>query len=80
MDSKSEINKSMRTELFGWLIGVHTEYKLSQQGLYLTTNVVDRFLAINAVKDEDLLLVGIGAMLIASKYEGNNLKVCIFPL
>jgi cyclin B len=81
MDSKSEINKSKRAKLYDWLIGVHTKYELSQQVIYLTMNVVDRFLAVNAVTNENLLLVGIGVMLITSKYEETqHLKVCIFPL
>ncbi|MED6198626.1 G2/mitotic-specific cyclin S13-7 [Stylosanthes scabra] len=37
--------------------------------LYLTLNIVDRFLSMRAVPRRELQLVGISSMLIASKYE-----------
>jgi len=37
--------------------------------LYLTVNIIDRYLSIQGAKKKELQLVGITAMLIASKYE-----------
>lgn len=37
--------------------------------LYLTVNLVDRFLAVQPLLGEKLQLVGVTAMLLASKYE-----------
>ncbi|XP_073222884.1 G2/mitotic-specific cyclin S13-7-like isoform X4 [Cicer arietinum] len=69
MDSQPEINERMRAILVDWLVDVHTKFELSPETLYLTINIVDRFLAINLVSRRELQLVGISAMLMASKYE-----------
>lgn len=37
--------------------------------LYLTTNLIDRYLSINSVSRKNLQLVGVTAMLLAAKYE-----------
>ena len=37
--------------------------------LFLTTNIIDRYLAIQSVERKRLQLVGMTALLIASKYE-----------
>lgn len=69
IDSQPEINESMRAILVDWLIDVHRKFELSPETLYLTINIVDRFLAIKIVSRRELQLVGISAMLMASKYE-----------
>lgn len=69
MDSQPEINVKMRAILIDWLVQVHNKFELSQETLYLTINIVDRFLASKATPRKELQLVGLGAMLIASKYE-----------
>ncbi|XP_045793223.1 G2/mitotic-specific cyclin S13-7-like [Trifolium pratense] len=69
MDSQPEINEKMRAILIDWLVDVHTKFQLSPEALYLTINIVDRFLAVKLVPRRELQLVGISAMLMASKYE-----------
>lgn len=69
MDSQPEINAKMRGILVDWLVQVHNKFDLSRETLYLTINLVDRFLATKATPRKELQLVGLGAMLIASKYE-----------
>ncbi|KAJ1405257.1 Cyclin-like [Sesbania bispinosa] len=69
MDSQPEINERMRAILVDWLIDVHSKFDLSLETLYLTINIVDRFLAVKTVPRRELQLVGISAMLMASKYE-----------
>ncbi|XP_022924970.1 G2/mitotic-specific cyclin S13-7-like [Cucurbita moschata] len=69
MDSQPEINTSMRAILVDWLVDVHNKFELSPETFYLTINIIDRFLARKAVPRRELQLLGIGAMLIASKYE-----------
>ncbi|CAJ2642528.1 unnamed protein product [Trifolium pratense] len=68
-DSQPEINEKMRAILIDWLVDVHTKFELSPEALYLTINIVDRFLAVKLVPRRELHLVGISAMLMASKYE-----------
>lgn len=69
MESQPEINESMRAILVDWLVDVHRKFDLSVETLYLTINIIDRFLAIKTVPRRELQLVGISAMLMASKYE-----------
>ncbi|KAH9675274.1 Cyclin-B1-2 [Citrus sinensis] len=67
--TQTEISERMRAILVDWLIDVHQEFELSQETLYLTINIIDRFLSVKVVSRRELQLVGMGAMLIASKYE-----------
>ena len=69
MDSQPEINDKMRAILVDWLIDVHRKFELSPETLFLTINIIDRFLAVKTVPRRELQLVGISAMLMASKYE-----------
>lgn len=69
MDSQPEINSKMRGILVDWLIEVHKKFELVPESLYLTVNIVDRFLSVKAVPRRELQLVGISSMLVACKYE-----------
>ncbi|CAJ1916091.1 unnamed protein product [Sphenostylis stenocarpa] len=69
IDSQPEINEKMRAILVDWLIDVHSKFELSLETLYLTINIIDRFLSVKTVPRRELQLVGISAMLMASKYE-----------
>ncbi|KAI3804139.1 hypothetical protein L1987_32311 [Smallanthus sonchifolius] len=69
MNSQPEINDKMRAILIDWLIEVHNKFELTNETLYLTINIVDRFLAAETVARRELQCVGMSAMLIASKYE-----------
>lgn len=64
-----EINEKMRAILIDWLIEVHLKFELMPETLYLTVNIIDRYLSIEAVTRKNLQLVGITAMLLACKYE-----------
>ena len=59
----------MREILVDWLIEVHLKFKLLPETLYLTVNLIDRYLEKQNVLRNKLQLVGVTAMLIASKYE-----------
>ncbi|XP_021776144.1 G2/mitotic-specific cyclin S13-7-like [Chenopodium quinoa] len=69
MDSQPDINEKMRSILVDWLIEVHYKFELRQETLYLTINIIDRFLSMKVVPRKELQLVGIASMLIACKYE-----------
>ncbi|XP_074306784.1 G2/mitotic-specific cyclin S13-7-like [Silene latifolia] len=69
MASQPEINEKMRAILVDWLIEVHDRFNLFPETLYLTINLVDRFLSLKAVPRRELQLLGIGCMLISCKYE-----------
>ncbi|KAH9621684.1 hypothetical protein KSS87_015227, partial [Heliosperma pusillum] len=69
MGIQPDINEKMRAILVDWLIEVHHKFELRQETLYLTINIIDRFLSMKAVPRKELQLVGIASMLIACKYE-----------
>ncbi|KAK2974060.1 hypothetical protein RJ640_015392, partial [Escallonia rubra] len=69
MDSQPEINDRMRSILVDWLTEVHHKFELMPETFYLTVNILDRYLSAERVPRKELQLVGISAMLMASKYE-----------
>ncbi|KAK9286189.1 hypothetical protein L1049_014572 [Liquidambar formosana] len=64
-----DINDKMRAILIDWLIEVHYKFELMDETLFLTINLVDRFLERHTVARKRLQLVGVTAMLLACKYE-----------
>ncbi|KAJ4778756.1 Cyclin family protein [Rhynchospora pubera] len=68
---QTDANPRRRTILMDWIIEVHHRFKLRPETLYLTVYIIDRYLSLeeNLVPKTELQLVGICAMLIASKYE-----------
>jgi len=65
------ITPRMRSILINWLAQVGLQFKLLQETLYLTVDIIDRFLSLQGTKLQykSLQLVGVAAMLIACKYE-----------
>ena len=59
----------MRSILVDWLVEVHLKFKLLPETLYLTVGIIDRYLAKREVTRPKLQLVGVTALLLASKYE-----------
>ncbi|XP_031407630.1 cyclin-A2-1-like [Punica granatum] len=66
---QQDITPNMRGILIDWLVEVSEEYKLAADTLYLTVNLIDRFLSQNYIEKQRLQLLGVTCMLIASKYE-----------
>ncbi|PON74132.1 Cyclin [Parasponia andersonii] len=69
MGLQTDINAKMRSILVDWLVEVHHKFELMPETLYLTINIVDRFLSMKVVPRRELQLVGISSMLLACKYE-----------
>jgi hypothetical protein len=69
MQKQPHINERMRSILIDWIIEVHFQFKLKVESLFLTVNLIDRYLEKCSVTKETLQLVGVSAMLIACKYE-----------
>lgn len=60
----------MRAILVDWIIKVHMKFKLLPETLFLTVNLVDRYLSVvMGIKKEEIQLVGVAALMIAAKYE-----------
>ena len=69
MKYQSDINEKMREILFDWLIEVHKKYKLSDNTLYITGNLIDRFTERKPeLKRTKYQLIGVSALFIAGKY------------
>jgi len=72
MESQTDINGKMRAILIDWLIEVHMKYRLRPETLFLTVNLIDRYLSRAHVMRKKLQLVGVVAMQIAAKFEEIN--------
>ncbi|KAG6409637.1 hypothetical protein SASPL_127678 [Salvia splendens] len=66
---QQDITKGMRGILIDWLVEVSEEYALVPDTLYLTVNLIDRYLSENYIEKQKLQLLGVTCMLISSKYE-----------
>lgn len=66
---QSEINHTSRAFLLDWLVTVHSKFRLLQETLYITVNLIDRYLSKRMVTKKQLQLVGVTALFIAAKYE-----------
>ena len=69
MKQQVDINEKMRGILVDWIVEVHLRFKLLPETLFLTVNLIDRYLQKTQIMRTRLQLVAVGALLIASKYE-----------
>lgn len=66
---QTDIMPAMRAILIDWLVEVAQEYKLHSETLFQAVGLVDRYLSIVPVPRNQLQLIGVSCMLLASKYE-----------
>ncbi|KAE9592814.1 putative cyclin [Lupinus albus] len=69
MSIQTDITPQMRAILINWLIEVHFKFDLMPETLYLTVTLVDQYLSQVSINKSDMQLVGLTALLLASKYE-----------
>ncbi|GMI89110.1 cyclin b3;1 [Hibiscus trionum] len=69
MSKQTDITPHMRGILINWLIEVHLKFDLMQETLYLMVNLLDRYLSEVQIKKNEMQLVGLTTLLLASKYE-----------
>jgi cyclin B len=69
MSRQLDINEKMRSILIDWLIELNLKFDLVSETLFLSVSIIDRFLAKKQVTRKSLQLIGITAVLIATKYE-----------
>ena len=69
-----QITPGMRAVLIEWITGMHHQLQLYRETLFLTVNIIDRFLSITPISRDCFQLLGITAVLIASKQVGAILK------
>ena len=66
---QTEIKDTSRAFLVEWIIDVHRKFRLMPETLYVTINIIDRYLSIQEIKKSQLHLLGVSALLISTKYE-----------
>ena len=69
MDDQSEINERMRGILIDWLIEVHFKFGFTDETLYMTVSIIDRYLSSNHITKKNLQLLGITSLFISCKHE-----------
>lgn len=68
----TQLTAESRCKLVSWLIPVHKHFRLSFECCCLAVNIMDRFLASTPVAADCFQLLGVTALLLASK------QVCLF--
>lgn len=66
---QTEVKDTSRGFLVEWIIDVHRKFRLMSETLYVTVSIIDRYLARVPIKKSQLHLLGVTALLIATKYE-----------
>ncbi len=66
---QKDIKERMRYILLDWLIEVHLKFKLLPETLFLTINILDRYLSLQSIHRKYLQLLGVTSMFISCKYE-----------
>ncbi|KAF8156984.1 cyclin-like protein [Crassisporium funariophilum] len=69
MNEQNEITWEHRGVLIDWLLQVHARFSLNSESLFLTVNVLDRFLGMRSISISKLQLVGLASFFIATKFE-----------
>lgn len=54
MRRQRDINENVRAILVDWIISVHAKFKLLPETLYLTVNLIDRYLSVFNVAKKDV--------------------------
>ncbi|KAM3129512.1 cell division [Paramecium bursaria] len=68
-ERQPDINIKMRAILVDWLVDVHLKFKLKDETLYMTVQLIDRYLSKVQTSRLKLQLVGVASLFIACKYE-----------
>ena len=69
MKKQNEINTQMRSILIDWIIDVHFKFGFTDETLFMTILIIDRYLSVNQISRAKLQLLGITALMIACKHE-----------
>ncbi len=69
MKRQTSVNENVRAILVDWIINVHIKFKLLPETLFLTINLIDRYLSFEVIEKQNAQLLGVAALMISSKYE-----------
>ena len=66
---QTEIKDTSRAFLIEWIIDVHRKFRLVPEALYVTQHIIDQYMSRKKLQKNQLHLLGVATLLIASKYE-----------
>ena len=69
MKKQKEINEKMRSILVDWIIDVHFKFGFTDETLFMTISIIDRYLSVTQITRSNFQLLGITALMIACKHE-----------
>lgn len=70
MEGRTNLTPSMRAILIDWIVEVQENFELYHETMYLAVRILDLFLQSKPdIKKDNLQLIGVTALLIASKIE-----------
>ena len=69
MSRHKEIDDKMRSILVDWIIDVHFKFGFTDETLFMTISIIDRYLSICQITRTNFQLLGITALMIACKHE-----------
>lgn len=79
MDAQPELRWFMRPYLIDFIVEIHQTFRLRPETLYLTMNIVDRYVSKRIAFKRHYQLIGSAALLIAAKYEDAKDRVPTVP-
>ena len=71
--SQKEINEQMRSILIDWIIDVHYKFGFTDETLFMSIFIIDRYISIRHISRIRFQLLGITAMMLACKHEEINI-------
>ena len=72
MKNQKEINEQMRSILVDWIIDVHHKFGFTDETLFMTVLIIDRYSSIEEITRIKYQCLGITALMIACKHEEIN--------
>lgn len=69
LKKQQDISHKMRSILIDWIVDVCSKYRLLPQTLFMTVNLIDRYLAQKQVLRQHLQLIGVACLMIVGKFE-----------
>ena len=72
MKNQNEINDQMRSILVDWIIDVHHKFGFTDETLFMTVLIIDRYCSIEQITRIKYQCLGITALMIACKHEEIN--------
>ena len=69
LEWQRNLRPKMRSILVDWMVEVHLKFRLLPETLYLSINIMDRFMSREMVQVDRLQLLATGSLFIAAKYE-----------